>query len=32
MTLEDIKLWIRENQKGLIVGGIAGFVLSRLLK
>lgn len=32
MTIEEIKFWIRENQKGLIVGVVAGFLLSRILK
>jgi predicted negative regulator of RcsB-dependent stress response len=32
MTLEEIKQWAIENRKGLIVGAVAGFVLSRLLK
>jgi predicted negative regulator of RcsB-dependent stress response len=32
VTVEEIKQWIRLNQKGLIVGVIAGFVVSRLLK
>lgn len=32
MTVEQLKQFIRDNQKGLIVGAIAGFVVSRLLK
>lgn len=32
MDLEDIKIWIIDNRKGLIVGVVAGFVLSRILK
>jgi hypothetical protein len=32
MTVEQIKQFIRDEQKGLIVGAIAGFILSRILK
>lgn len=32
MTLEDLKAWAILNKKGLVVGLIAGFVVSRLLK
>jgi predicted negative regulator of RcsB-dependent stress response len=32
MSVEEIKQFIRENQKGLIIGVIAGFVVSRLLR
>jgi predicted negative regulator of RcsB-dependent stress response len=32
MTVEEIKQFVRENQKGLIIGVIAGFIVSRLLR
>lgn len=32
MDLEDIKTWVSDNRKGLIVGAIVGFILSRVLK
>jgi predicted negative regulator of RcsB-dependent stress response len=32
MDLEDVKDWAKDNQKGLIVGAIIGFVLRGLLK
>lgn len=32
MDLEQIKAWSYDNRKGLIVGAILGFVVSRLLK
>lgn len=30
--MEELKQWALENRKGLVVGLIAGFVLSRLIK
>lgn len=32
MNMEELKQWALENRKGLVVGLIAGFVLSRLIK
>jgi predicted negative regulator of RcsB-dependent stress response len=32
MTVEEIKQWIRLNQRGLIVGAILGFVARSLLR
>jgi uncharacterized membrane-anchored protein YhcB (DUF1043 family) len=32
VSLDEIKIWVNDNKKGLIVGVIAGFVISRLLK
>lgn len=32
MNLDDIKHFIKENQRGLIVGAIAGFVLATILR
>lgn len=32
MSFEEIKQWALDNKKGLIVGLVAGFVVSRLLK
>lgn len=32
MTMEELKQWALDNKKGLVVGLIAGFVLSRIIK
>jgi uncharacterized membrane-anchored protein YhcB (DUF1043 family) len=32
VDLQDVKDWIYDNRKGLVVGVVAGFVLSRILK
>ena len=32
MDVDDFKVWIKANQKGLIVGIFAGFFISRILK
>jgi predicted negative regulator of RcsB-dependent stress response len=32
MTLEDLKLFIRENKKGLIVGAVTALVIRALIR